>query len=178
MDSDWADVFPIEDGDFPASYVSLPEGNDRTGPPCIYSSKWPALELPWLLPSTSGCDLVALPKWAMKKTSDDPGTGSALDQRGGHSSQGCQAVGTEEFVFSDRSTNGGVWDSEEHECGPGCRNDEFQFCAIHCSKQRAWMLQRVCTSLMLHIHVSDRRNKCLYIFWNNFTACACATTIW
>ena len=25
MDSDWADVFPIENGDVPASYVSLPE---------------------------------------------------------------------------------------------------------------------------------------------------------
>ena len=29
MDPDWVDVFPgpIENGDFPASYVSLPEGN-------------------------------------------------------------------------------------------------------------------------------------------------------
>ena len=26
MDPDWAHVFPIEDGDIPASYVSLPEG--------------------------------------------------------------------------------------------------------------------------------------------------------
>ena len=26
MDPDWVDVFPIETGDFPASYVSLPEG--------------------------------------------------------------------------------------------------------------------------------------------------------
>ena len=27
MDPDWVDVFPIENGDIPASYVSLPEGN-------------------------------------------------------------------------------------------------------------------------------------------------------
>ena len=26
MDSEWVDVFPIENGDIPASYVSLPEG--------------------------------------------------------------------------------------------------------------------------------------------------------
>ena len=26
MDMDWVDVFPIEDGDIPTSYVSLPEG--------------------------------------------------------------------------------------------------------------------------------------------------------
>ena len=24
---DWVDVFPIENGDIPASYVSLPDGN-------------------------------------------------------------------------------------------------------------------------------------------------------
>ncbi len=27
MDSDWVDVFPIKNGDIPASYVSLPEGS-------------------------------------------------------------------------------------------------------------------------------------------------------
>ncbi len=27
MDPDWADVFPIKNGDKPASYVSLPEGS-------------------------------------------------------------------------------------------------------------------------------------------------------
>ncbi len=26
MDPDWVDVFPIKNGDIPASYVSLPEG--------------------------------------------------------------------------------------------------------------------------------------------------------
>ena len=26
MDLDWVDVFPIKNGDIPASYVSLPEG--------------------------------------------------------------------------------------------------------------------------------------------------------
>ena len=27
MDPDWVDVFPIENGDIPASYVGLPEGD-------------------------------------------------------------------------------------------------------------------------------------------------------
>ena len=26
MDPDWVDVFPVKNGDIPASYVSLPEG--------------------------------------------------------------------------------------------------------------------------------------------------------
>ena len=29
MDPDWVDVFPIKNGDIPASYVSLPEGRKR-----------------------------------------------------------------------------------------------------------------------------------------------------
>ena len=28
MDPDWADVFPIRNGDIPASYVSVPEGTN------------------------------------------------------------------------------------------------------------------------------------------------------
>lgn len=30
------------------------------------------------------------------------------------------------------------------------------------------MLQCVCTSLMLHLHVSDRRNKCLLYYYTSF----------
>ena len=31
MDPDWVDVFPIKNGDIPASYVSLPEGISHNG---------------------------------------------------------------------------------------------------------------------------------------------------
>ena len=39
MDPDWVDVFPIQNGDIPASYVSLPKGNHE--PP--FFSKYPEI---------------------------------------------------------------------------------------------------------------------------------------
>ena len=33
MDPEWVDVFPIENGDLPASYVSLPKGSSKLLPP-------------------------------------------------------------------------------------------------------------------------------------------------
>ena len=35
MDPDWIDVFPIEHGDIPASYVSLPEGTYNVKDDCL-----------------------------------------------------------------------------------------------------------------------------------------------
>ena len=50
--------------------------------------------------------------------------------------QRCEALGTEQRFFSDRSKIGGVWKSKELESEPCSRDGELQCCAVRCNEQR------------------------------------------